>query len=134
MAKAATPKAASAAKKAPAKTAAKAAPAKPAAPKTAAAKAAKASAPAAAHAEAAAATDAVAQQRIGTGHGQREWSPVGRTEFVRASRHPSQVSELRYDAYERLAALGIVPREHRYYGYDTPRAFPGGFVADPPRH
>ena len=38
-------------------------------------------------------------------------APVGRTEFVRASRHPSQVSELRYDAYERLAALGIVPRD-----------------------
>jgi len=102
-------------------------------------RAAKASAPAAAHAEAAAATDAVAQQRIGTGHGQREWSPVGRTEFVRASRHPSQVSELRYDAYERLAALGIVPRDYRYYGYGsphdgTPTAFPGGFVADPPRY
>jgi len=102
-------------------------------------RAAKASAPAAAHAEAAAATDAVAQQRIGTGHGQREWSPVGRTEFVRASRHPSQVSELRYDAYERLAALGIVPRDYRYYGYGsphdgTPSAFPGGFVADPPRY
>lgn len=94
-------------------------------------RAAKASAPAAAHAESAAA-DTMAQQRIGTGHGQREWSPVGRTEFVRASRHPAQVSELRYDAYERLAALGIVPRDHRYYGYDTPRAFPGGFVADPP--
>ena len=40
--------------------------------------------------------------------------------------------EARPIAYERLAALGIVPREHRYYGYDTPRAFPGGFVADPP--
>ena len=99
-------------------------------------RAAKASAPAAAQAESAgnAADAAVAQQRIGTGHGQREWAPVGRTEFVRASRHPSQVSELRYDAYERLAALGIVPRDHRYYGYDTPRAFPGGFVADPPRY
>ena len=98
---------------------------------------AKAAAPAAAQADAhaeSAAADGVARQRIGTGHGQREWSPVGRTEFVRASRHPSQVSELRYDAYERLAALGIVPRDYRYYGYDTPRAFPDGFVADPPRY
>lgn len=95
------------------------------------ARAAAPSAPAAA-AESAA-SDAVAQQRIGTGHGQREWSPVGRTEFVRASRHPSQVSELRYDDIDRLAALGIVPRHGPRYGYDAPRAFPGGFVPDPPR-
>jgi len=79
------------------------------------------------------AADSMAAQRMGTGHGQREWSPVGRTEFVRASRHPSQVSELRYDDIDRLAALGIVPRHWPRYGYDAPRAFPGGFVPDPPR-
>lgn len=106
----------------------------PAPPPIAREGAAKAAAPAAqarAHAESAAAD--MAQQRIGTGHGQREWSPVGRTTFARADRHPAQVSELRYDAYERLAALGIVPRQYRYIGYEPPQAFPGGFVADPPR-
>jgi hypothetical protein len=92
---------------------------------------AKASAPSAA-AESAAA-DTVARQRIGTGHGQREWSPVGRTEFVRASRRPDQVDELRYDDIDRLAELGIVPRHWPRYGFDRPRAFPGGFVPDPPR-
>ncbi|MFT3761147.1 MAG: hypothetical protein QM761_00760 [Pseudoxanthomonas sp.] len=75
-----------------------------------------------------------ARQRIGTGHGEREWSPVGQTQFVRASRSPAQVDEVRYDDVRRLVALGIVPRTDPYRrdGRDAPRAFPGGFVADPP--
>jgi hypothetical protein len=69
-------------------------------------------------------------QRIGTGHGAREWAPVSRTAFERASRRPVQVTQLRYDAPERLVALGILPRPHwrQHYG---PRAFPAGFVPDP---
>ncbi len=81
------------------------------------------------------AADGVAAQRIGTGHGQREWSPVSRTGFVRASSRPAQVSQLRYDRPQRLIALGIVPRPRDWSPYrDTsvPRAFPGGFAADPP--
>lgn len=76
-------------------------------------------------------------QRIGTGHGQREWAPVGRTEFVRASSRPSQVSELRYDDIDNLIAMGVWPRSYREpYRYDRPhyqepRAFPNGFVPDP---
>src|SRR5690606_8587853 len=73
------------------------------------------------------------RQRIGTGHGAREWAPVSRAAFVRASRHPAQVTELRYDTPRRLAALGILPRErwpHRPFA-QAPRAFPGGFVPDP---
>jgi hypothetical protein len=69
-------------------------------------------------------------QRLGTGHGDREWSPVSRTGFVRASRYPAQVLQLRYDAPERLVALGILPWRN-VAGYGTPRAFPGGFVPDP---
>lgn len=90
---------------------------------------AKASAPAA-RAEAATADAAAAPQQLGTGHGQRAWSQVGRTHFVRASRSPAQLRQLRYDAAASLAARGILPRpwvaEHR------PTAFPGAFVADPP--
>ncbi len=69
------------------------------------------------------------RQQLGTGHGEREWSATRVTDFERASRAPAQVSEIRYDARSRLVALGILPR-HRV---DTaPRAFPGGFVPDPP--
>lgn len=72
-------------------------------------------------------------QSIGTGHGYREYSPVSRTGFVRASRRPVQITELRYDDERTLVSRGIVPR--RYYGHDRhePRAFPGGFVPDPRR-
>lgn len=77
--------------------------------------------------------DTAAAQSIGTGHGAREWSPVSQTEFVRASRSPSQVVELRYDDYANLVARGVVPRyRDRAYRPDSPRAFPEGFVADPP--
>jgi len=88
----------------------------------------KAAAPAAA---AAAEADAMARQRLGTGHGAREWAPVGRTEFVRASRSPAQVTQLRYDDLDALAALGVLPRPYRPWARG-PVAFPDGFVADPP--
>lgn len=72
-------------------------------------------------------------QSIGTGHGQREWSPVGRTEFVRASRSPTQVTQLRYDDHHRLVALGVIPHRYPHPRFSNrPEAFPNGFVADPP--
>jgi len=80
-----------------------------------------------------ASSDAVAAQTLGTGHGQREWSPVSRTEFARASRQPAQISQLRYDDLDTLVARGVLPRTPRDRGrQDGPRAFPNGFVADPP--
>lgn len=90
----------------------------------------KAAAPPAAAAESMARDEGA--QRIGTGHGEREWSPVSRTDFVRASRRPSQISELRYDDYATLVARGVVPRYPGYRQDDRPHAFPDGFVADPP--
>lgn len=89
---------------------------------------------AAADAAASAPDREIAHQRIGTGHGAREWAPVGRTDFVRASARPAQVVQVRYDAPERLAALGILPRGAWYRRpiAHAPRAFPDGFVADPP--
>lgn len=73
------------------------------------------------------------RQRIGTGHGAREFSPVANTDFVRASSRAAQVTQIRYDAPERLAALGILPRDRAPYptGSPTPQAFPSGFVPDP---
>jgi len=94
----------------------------------------RASAPAAADAVAEASNrEPAAQQSIGTGHGQREWAPVGRTEFARASRSPAQLTQLRYDDHYRLAALGVIPRWREHpRSNDRPEAFPESFVADPP--
>ena len=71
-------------------------------------------------------------QRLGTGHGQREWAPVGQTEFIRASSRPQQVSQVRYDDADTLVAMGILPRYQAPYARNIPRAFPNGFVQDPP--
>lgn len=95
----------------------------------------RASAPTAAAESAAgmAADKSVASQRLGTGHGEREWAPVSRTGFERASRHPDQVSTIRYDDADRLLAMGVLPQPaYRQRHAGTPRAFPAGFVADPP--
>ena len=75
-------------------------------------------------------------QSIGTGHGEREWSPVGRTEFQRASRTPAEVVQLRYDDVPNLVAMGVMPRPYRWDRpyRDRPQAFPNGFAADPPRY
>ncbi len=98
------------------------------------AQAADAAAPAAPAAPAAAPEMAQSRaQELGTGHGEREYAPVSRTHFVRAGRHPVQVVELRYDDRDALVARGILPRYERSARRDGPRAFPGGFVPDPPR-
>jgi hypothetical protein len=72
-------------------------------------------------------------QSIGTGHGAREWSPVSRTDFVRASRTPAQVVQMRYDDIDNLVAMGVMPRPYRNDGrrHGQPQAFPNGFAADP---
>lgn len=70
--------------------------------------------------------------RLGTGHGQREWSVSRRTAFERASSTPEQVSRLEYDSHERLVAAGVIADP---YAYSRPRPFPAnppGFAPDPP--
>ncbi|GAB6194870.1 hypothetical protein [Lysobacter xanthus] len=71
-------------------------------------------------------------QSIGTGHGYREYAPVSRTGFVRAG-GPVQVTEVRYDDADVLAQRGIIPSRYGRRDRREPRAFPGGFVPDPPR-
>ncbi|RPE79658.1 hypothetical protein [Vulcaniibacterium tengchongense] len=84
---------------------------------------------------AAAAADALraSRQSLGTAHGAREWSPIATTGFVRASRRPAQMLELRYDDAAALLARGVplVPPHPREIPGDRPRAFPVGFVPDP---
>ena len=96
---------------------------------------AEASANASSRAAEAAAPGAMAKsesrQRLGTGHGEREWSSSSLTNFERASRTPVQVSEIRYDSRQRLVAMGILPRGYPRVD-NSPQAFPSGFVPDPP--
>lgn len=86
---------------------------------------------AAAPMEKSAAADA-AGARLGTGHGQREWSVSRRTGFERASAAPEQVTQLEYDSHERLVAAGVIAEP---FVHARPRPFPAnppGFTPDPP--
>jgi len=71
---------------------------------------------------AAAARPADAENRLGTGHGQREHSQAYYAEFERASRTPAEIVTLYYDSRENLLARGVLTE---------PQPFPG-FVPDPP--
>jgi hypothetical protein len=74
--------------------------------------------------------DSAATQEIGTGHGNRRYDPVTRTNFERESHRANQVIRLYYDSYEALAARGII-RERPRWNRQRPEAFPTGFVPDP---
>ncbi len=77
--------------------------------------------------------DDSAGSRLGTGHGQREWSVTRRTAFERASSSPDQVTQLEYDSVERLIAAAVIPSPQQHV---RPRPFPSnqpGYVPDPPR-
>ena len=67
-------------------------------------------------------------ERLGTGHGAREYAPTEYTEFVRAGSKPDDVVAIRYDSYDNLLARGIVPHRPRYA---DPQPFPRRFVPDP---
>jgi len=68
------------------------------------------------------------EKKLGTGHGEREYSPTTQTAFERASSTPAEIVQVRYDSYANLLASGVIPRAR-----PTPRqpdAFPS-FVPDP---
>ncbi|MEP7302502.1 MAG: hypothetical protein ABI699_13355 [Caldimonas sp.] len=72
--------------------------------------------------------DSVAKaEKLGTGHGEREYSPTTQTTFERASSQPAEIVQVRYDSYANLAAAGVIgrPRPPAY-----PEPFPG-FAPDP---
>lgn len=86
--------------------------------------------PGAAADNAARAPMAMQEKSLGTGHGRSETSYARQVEFERATRHPTERIEIRYDSYANLVARGVIPRE--YYGHRRePQAFPGPFVPDP---
>ncbi|MBE2260467.1 MAG: hypothetical protein H6942_03730 [Candidatus Accumulibacter sp.] len=69
-----------------------------------------------------------AEQRLGTGHGERIEAPTRYTAFRRASDAPFEILTIRYDSRANLLAQGIIPPAARR---STPEPFPGGFVPDP---
>lgn len=71
-----------------------------------------------------------AQQRLGTGHGERRDSRVSQTRFERRSATPDALLQIYYDSRERLVARGIIAAPPNHLGA-RPQAFPVGFVPDP---
>jgi hypothetical protein len=67
--------------------------------------------------------------RIGTGHGRTEHSPVRQVSFERATREPAETVVIYYDSYRNLLARGIIPPSIPYR--PSPNPFPV-FVPDPP--
>lgn len=68
------------------------------------------------------------RERLGTGHGERQYAPTEYTRFERARHSPDEVVTIRYDSYANLVARGIIgpaPRERE------PQPFPGRFAPDP---
>lgn len=70
-------------------------------------------------------------ERLGTGHGQHEWSVSRRTRFEKLSSTPQDVVEIIYDSLANLVLAGVIPAPISHV-----RAFPSdghrGFVPDPP--
>ena len=48
--------------------------------------------------------------KLGTGHGEREYSYVNHTEFQRMQAQPNEVIRIRYDSLDNLLAMGIIKR------------------------
>jgi hypothetical protein len=71
--------------------------------------------------------------KLGTGHGARETSYVQNTTFDRMSSTPNEVIKIRYDSYENLVAMGVVPSRP---AWQAPNPFPDSampsYVPDPP--
>ncbi len=74
------------------------------------------------------------EPKLGTGHGEREYSYVENTEFLRMQPEPNEVIRIRYDSLDNLMAMGIVRRPRPTS--PVPNPFPGSeerqFVPDPP--
>jgi hypothetical protein len=69
----------------------------------------------------------MADDKLGTGHGERIHAPTHSTEFRRASSTPGEAITIYYDSRQNLIAQGIIARHPA-----LPQPFPnGGFVPDP---
>lgn len=72
--------------------------------------------------------------KLGTGHGEREYSHVDHTDFERLQAEPNEMVRIRYDSYDNLIAMGVIKRPRPALPPINP--FPGspalGYVPDPP--
>jgi hypothetical protein len=77
---------------------------------------------------------APASPKLGTGHGEREYSYVMNTAFERMSNSPNEIIRIRYDSFENLVAMGVVRPPAS--PVPRPNAFPdspvSSYVPDPP--
>ena len=64
-------------------------------------------------------------ERLGTAHGEREWSVTSIVSFDRATSYPQFISQIEYDSYDNLIARGVIP------GYPPPEAGPRPFPSTP---
>jgi len=69
------------------------------------------------------------EERLGTGHGGREWSAVRYTDFRRATDHPAETITIYYDSHSNLVARGVIRRAPPA---GAPDPFPGGRFAPEP--
>jgi len=70
-----------------------------------------------------------AEEKLGTGHGEREASAARWTDFRRASERPNELISIYYDSSANLIARGIIPGAPRA----EPNPFPGFRFAPDPR-
>lgn len=66
-------------------------------------------------------------ERLGTGHGEREPSRVAYTDFRRESSRPNELIRIYYDSWANLIARGVIPP----YPTSHPDPFPSRFTPDP---
>jgi hypothetical protein len=75
-------------------------------------------------------------EKLGTAHGQREFSQVTRTAFERLSNMPQMLEEIHYDSRDNLVAAGVLPPPSFVVSRQA-RAFPLNegprYVPDPPQ-
>jgi hypothetical protein len=73
-------------------------------------------------------------QKLGTAHGEREYSYVTQTQFARLQSEPNEIIRIHYDSMENLVAMGVIRRPHLLP--NNPNPFPGStdssYVPDPP--
>jgi len=79
----------------------------------------------------------IPEAKLGTGHGEREYSYVSHTHFVRLQPQPNELVRIHYDSLENLMAMGIIRRPPSVWpGPPTSNPFPGSpdqqYVPDPP--